>query len=128
MAEAVREVETRTNAELVTVLCASSDGYRYIPLLWAALIALVVPSLLYLTNLSVEWTVWGQLGVFIVVGLVLQISTIRSRLIPRAVRYWRASNMARRQFLEQNLHHTDADTGVLIFVSEAERYVEIPRR
>ena len=33
--------------------------------------------------------------------------------------------MARRQFLEQGLHHTDGDTGVLVFVSEAERYVEI---
>jgi len=41
------------------------------------------------------------------------------------VRHWRASNLARRQFLEQNLHHTVGSTGVLIFVSEAERYVEI---
>ncbi|MFQ3201628.1 MAG: putative membrane protein, partial [Zhongshania sp.] len=47
------------------------------------------------------------------------------RLIPRAVRHWRASNLARRQFLEQNLHHTKGETGMLIFVSEAERYVEI---
>jgi putative membrane protein len=28
-------------------------------------------------------------------------------------------------FLEQELHHTAGDVGVLIFVSEAERYVEI---
>jgi putative membrane protein len=41
------------------------------------------------------------------------------------VRHWRASNLARRQFLEQNLHHTVGSTGILIFVSEAERYVEI---
>lgn len=33
--------------------------------------------------------------------------------------------MARRQFLDNNLHHTSGETGVLIFVSEAERYVEI---
>jgi len=33
--------------------------------------------------------------------------------------------MARRQFLEQGLHHTKGETGVLIFVSEAERFVEI---
>ena len=32
---------------------------------------------------------------------------------------------ARRQFLEQNLHHTAGGTGILIFVCEAERYVEI---
>ena len=33
--------------------------------------------------------------------------------------------MARRMFLEQGLHHTKGETGILIFVSEAEHYVEI---
>jgi putative membrane protein len=33
--------------------------------------------------------------------------------------------MARRQFLEQGLHHTAHATGILLFVSEAEHYVEI---
>ena len=41
------------------------------------------------------------------------------------MRTWRASSLARRQFLEQGLHHTAGETGVLIFVSEAEHYVEI---
>jgi putative membrane protein len=47
------------------------------------------------------------------------------RLLPKSLRHWHAANLARRQFLEQNLHHTAGQTGVLIFVSEAERYVEI---
>jgi len=67
----------------------------------------------------------GQWGVFILLSLVFRIPGINTRLIPRSVRYWRASNLARRQFLEQNLHHTAGATGMLIFVSEAERYVEI---
>ena len=46
-------------------------------------------------------------------------------LVPRSVRQWRASSLARRQFLDNNLHHTDSETGVLIFVAEAERYIEI---
>ena len=60
-------------------------------------------------------------------GMMFQMAenAIRTQLIPKGVREWRASNMARRQFLERNLHHTDGDTGVLIFVSEAEHYVEI---
>ena len=41
------------------------------------------------------------------------------------MRHWRACNLARRQFIELNLHHTEGGTGMLIFVSEAERYVEI---
>ncbi|MCZ6641698.1 MAG: TPM domain-containing protein [Gammaproteobacteria bacterium] len=125
ISEAIAEVERGTDAELVTVLAASSDDYRYIPLLWAALVALIVPSALYLTPLSTAWMITAQLATFLVLAVLLQIETLRARLIPRSVRTLRAANMARRQFLEQGLHHTADDTGVLIFVSEAERYVEI---
>jgi putative membrane protein len=45
--------------------------------------------------------------------------------VPRRLKQWRAAQLARYQFLEQNLHHTTGSTGVLIFVSEAEHYVEI---
>ena len=125
ISEAIAAVERRTNAELVTVLAAASDDYRYIPLLWAALVALVVPSALYFTPMSSAWMITVQLSVFLVLTVLLQIETLRARLIPKGVRNLRAANMARRQFLQQGLHHTDGDTGVLIFVSEAERYVEI---
>ncbi len=122
---AIAEVERGTDAELVTVLIAASDDYRYIPLLWAALVALIVPSALYLTPLSTAWMITAQLVTFVVLAVLLQTETIRTRLIPKSVRTLRAANMARRQFLEQGLHHTGDDTGVLIFVSEAEHYVEI---
>ncbi len=122
---AIAEVERGTDAELVTVLAAASDDYRYIPLLWAALVALIVPSALYLTPLSTAWIITAQLAAFVVLAVLLQTETLRARLIPKSVRTLRAANMARRQFLEQGLHHTDDDTGVLIFVSEAEHYVEI---
>ncbi|MCZ6617270.1 MAG: TPM domain-containing protein [Gammaproteobacteria bacterium] len=125
ISDAIAEVERHTDAELVTVLAAASDDYRYIPLLWAALVAMIVPSALYLTPLSVAWMITAQLAVFLVLAVVLQTDTLRARLIPGNVRALRAANMARRQFLEQDLHHTDGDTGVLIFVSEAEHYVEI---
>lgn len=125
ISEAIAEVERGTDAELVTVLAAASDDYRYIPLLWAALVALIVPSALYLTPLSTSWMITAQLATFLVLAVLLQIETLRARLIPKSVRTLRAANMARRQFLEQGLHHTSDDTGVLIFVSEAERYVEI---
>ena len=67
----------------------------------------------------------AQWATFIVLCMVFRLPRVTTRLIPRSVRHWRASNLARRQFLEQNLHHTVGSTGVLIFVSEAERYVEI---
>ncbi|MBK1885091.1 MULTISPECIES: TPM domain-containing protein [Marinobacter] len=127
VAAAITAVERETDAEVVTVLTAQADNYAYIPLLWAGIIALLVPGIInYLTSwLSADVLLLSQWGVFALLSLVFRIPGINRRLIPRSVGYWRASNLARRQFLEQNLHHTAGATGMLIFVSEAERYVEI---
>ncbi len=125
IADLIAEVERQTNAELVTVLAARSDDYRYIPVLWAALAALVVPSALLFTAVGADVIVAAQLGAFCVLALIFRWPSLHTRLIPPSVRRWRAGNMARRQLLEQGLHHTAGETGLLIFVSEAERYVEI---
>ena len=124
---AIKAVERETNAELVTVLTAQSDNYSYIPLLWAGILALLLPGIgNYFGNwFGADMLMLVQWVTFIVLSLLFRMPAINTRLIPRQVRYWRASNLARRQFLEQNLHHTGGATGMLIFVSEAERYVEI---
>lgn len=109
------------------MLAPRSDDYYYIPALWAALLALVSPLLLVLT----PW--WGhssavsllQLLVFVASWLLFRWQPFFQRIIPQPVRYWRAANMARRQFLENGLHHTREGMGLLIFVSAQERYVEI---
>ena len=127
VAEAITRVERDTDAELVTVLAAQADDYRYITLLWAGLLALLLPGLLTLFDggwsarqlLLVQWLS------FVTLALLFRLPALRVRLIPRTVRHWRAANLARRQFLEQKLHHTEGDVGMLIFVSEAEHYVEI---
>ncbi|VVM62995.1 hypothetical protein PS645_01362 [Pseudomonas fluorescens] len=127
VAEAIARVERDTDAELVTVLAARADDYAYIPLLWASLLALVVPGVVhYLSGwMTLHSLLLVQWGTFVVLCLLFKIPKVTTHLIPRSVRHWRASNLARRQFLEQNLHHTVGGTGILIFVSEAERYVEI---
>ena len=127
IAGAIEDVEKQTDAELVTVLAKRADDYLYIPTLWAALLALLTPVIIDFTPLwlsghdllVIQWIV------FIVFALVLRFPPIMMRLVPKRVRYWRAANLARRQFLENNLHYTKGETGVLIFVSEAEHYVEI---
>lgn len=127
VAAAIERIERDTDAELVTVVAARADDYTYIPLLWAGLLALLLPGSV---NFFAGWLSAGHLllvqwATFVVCSLLFRIPVITTRLIPRPVRYWRASNLARRQFIELNLHHTEAESGMLIFVSEAERYVEI---
>jgi len=124
---AIQAVEHKTDAELVTVLAARADNYSYIPTLWAAMLALLSPSVVSFLPFWVEMgdLMVIQLGVFIGLATLLRWPPILARIIPRQVKTWRASNLARRQFLENNLHHTEAEVGVLIFVSEIEHYVEI---
>jgi len=133
VADAISAVERNTDAELVTVLARRADRYTYIAILYAAAIALLTPGIIALTPLWLNaWArpeLWEvllvQWSAFIMLALLLQWPPLLTRLIPISVKRWRAANLARRQFLEQNLHHTHAHTGVLIFVSEVEHYVEI---
>jgi putative membrane protein len=127
VSSAIEAVEQKTDAELVTVLARRSDDYFYIPTLWAAMIALFTPPLLSWTPLWLDSNdfLLIQLLTFVSLAVLLRWQPLMILLIPKSVRYWRASNMARRQFIENNLHHTRGDSGVLIFVSEAEHYVEI---
>lgn len=127
VADAIAEAERHTDAELVTVLAARADDYRYIPLLWAALLALLVPliGLAMPAWLSLADIFVAQWIAFFALGLLFRIPAVMMKLVPKRVRIWRAANLARRQFLENNLHHTEGETGVLIFVAEAEHYVEI---
>lgn len=127
VAQAIEAVEHRTDAELVTVLAASADDYAYAPLIWAGLVALLLPGLInfYPGWLSANELLLTQIATFVVVACLGRVPSITTLLVPRAVRHWRAGNLARRAFLAQNLHATVNGTGILIFVSEAERYVEI---
>lgn len=127
IADAIKSVENETDAELVTVLAKRADNYYYIPTLWAAFLALMAPAVLTFTPL---WLESGELLMtqwltFIIAAAIFRIPAVMMRLVPGKVKNWRASNLAKRQFLENNLHHTQGESGLLIFVAEAERYVEI---
>lgn len=127
VADEITRIERDTDAEIVTVVAREADAYHWVGLFWAALAALIVPGIVSFfpawfgvrTLLLVQW------AVFVVLGVIFQIPSVTPRLVPRALRHARAAALARSQFLEQNLHRTSAATGVLIFVAEAERYVEI---
>jgi len=46
-------------------------------------------------------------------------------MVPTSIKQQRAARHAREQFFLQNLHETRGRTGILLFVSVAEHYVEI---
>lgn len=59
------------------------------------------------------------------VALLWFAPALRLLLVPKSLRYRAAHANALRQFLARNIHATAARTGVLIFVSLAERYAEV---
>ena len=123
---AIRKAETQTSGQIVCVLAHSSSEYGYVPILWASVLALVTPwPLIYFTEWSVQRIFLLQLVVFIVVGVVLALAPLRFALVPRAVQRARAHRAALEQFVVRGITRTKKRTGVLIFVSLAERYARI---
>lgn len=126
IAEAIRRIETVTSGEIFCVLARASGGYRAYPLALAFLLALLVPlPLLYLTFTSAIAIYSTQLGAALLFALLFTHRALRFRIVPKRVKHDRAHAEAQRLFAAHGLHQTQNRTGVLIFVSLAERYVEI---
>ncbi|WP_051686835.1 TPM domain-containing protein [Microbulbifer sp. HZ11] len=127
LADTIKAVESTTDAEVVTVLARQSDNYLYISTLWAAFIALLTAPLMQFLPWWIEYQQAFTLQwiLFIVLAVLFRWRPLTMWLVPKKVKFWRAANLARRQFLEHELHSTKDRLGLLIFVSQAEHYVEI---
>ncbi len=126
IADAITAAEAETSGEIVAVIAPESSSYLHAPFLWAALVALAVPWPF------VFWTWWPiqhiyvlQVAVFAALVVVLMYRPLRLALVPNSLKRKRAHRRAVEQFLAQNLHTTPGRTGVLIFVSVAERFAEV---
>jgi putative membrane protein len=126
IAEAITRAEKTTSGEIFCVVTRSSDDYRFIPLLWAALAALVLPAPLILFTLVPAQAIYlAQLVCFLVLAPGLSWWPLRIKCVPPAIRRRRAHARALELFLAHGLHTTSARTGVLLFLSLAERHAEV---
>ncbi len=147
----VREAETRTSGEIYCVLAEESSEYAQTPLAWGAGIALLAPALLLLAGVQISvpdlfggWTAAqvgeaatgavrrALAGVILLQGLLFALTVaitsfepVRRALTPRRLKRAAVRARAQEQFLAKNMHLTRARTGVLIYVSAAERMAEL---
>ncbi|QPC85879.1 TPM domain-containing protein [Mesorhizobium sp. NBSH29] len=129
---AIKAAEKTTNGEIYCVLARSSDSYFY-PAAFTLSIAMLVVSIVAAYALEYWW--YGvQLHVFVAaqvlalgsaLSLLWALPGMAIWLVPAGLKYRRAHANAARQFLARNVHRTRARTGVLLFVSLAERYAEV---
>ena len=132
IAEAIRQAEDNTSGEIYCVVARSSDDY-YFPAACVALVSMLIASLGVAIVLEASWFsirlpvfVGAQLLAFAGAHVLFTaFPRLAIRLVPRRWQYMRAHNNAMKQFLARNVHLTAERTGVLIFVSLAERYAEI---
>ena len=150
---AVREGESRTSGEIFCVVAEDSSDYHGTPIAWAAGVALLAPAILLLAGVQVSapeallyggWTAAQvedigeatahaalvgtlvlQAALFVAALLVVSIRPIRLALTPKGMKRDQVRRRAEAQFLAKNLHTTRERTGVLIYVSFAERMAEL---
>jgi putative membrane protein len=124
--DTIAAVEAKTAGEIFVVVAGASDEYHLVPLLWATLAALFVPlPLVFLTLVPALQIYLAQLAVFAILAVLLSLPPLHMAVVPHRLKRARAHARAVEQFLAHGLHTTEARTGVLIFVSLAERYAEI---
>ncbi|MBV8193313.1 MAG: TPM domain-containing protein [Alphaproteobacteria bacterium] len=123
---AIHAAEARTEGEIVCVLAESSAEATPLAILVAALAALALPWLLMgLSQLPVVQILALQVVLFVGLMALLFLPRVRVALLPRATRRAMAHRAAMEQFLRRGIGRTRGHTGILIFVSLAERYARI---
>jgi putative membrane protein len=143
--QAVVAAETRTDAEIVTIVAPASDRYRDIVLHWAVLAMLVMTTLVaarpeWLAPLRMlvdggwhaplEAPATGLLLIvailsFLVAQSLFGWTPLRHRLVPGATKARRVHAQAIMLFRVGVRHHTARRNGVLLYLSLAERRAEI---
>jgi putative membrane protein len=126
IASAIHSAETKTSGEIVCVLAQTSSHTTALPILFAAVVALAVPWLLMIfTAMTVHRILSLQVLAFLALLIPLCLPRVRVALMPRKVRRTIAHRAAMEQFTSRGIGRRKDRTGILIFVSLAERYVRI---
>ena len=146
IAAAVTAAEAHSSGEIVTILADQSDGYEDIALIWAALIALLALAALSIApqfylglidRLLGGWDTQWQPGALFALAagvvtikfagtwLILRWRRLRFALVPVPIKHARVRARALGFYRVGAENRTTGQTGVLIYLSRAERRAEI---
>jgi putative membrane protein len=145
VARAIREAEARTDGEIAVVVAPESDSYADVALHWALLLALLplaffatFPGLLHWVatlidpwneepplRLIVTYLLLKTAGAFLVGWLIFRIPRVKLALTPAATKARRVRRRAITFFQVGTERRTATRTGVLLYLSLAERRAEI---
>jgi putative membrane protein len=124
---ALEAAEQRTSARIAVATVPVSDHYKLYPLVYGGMAALIA--------LAVAAGFWPHLALrsaFLIVALVAIVTVaafdfwpLRLLGVPRHAKNWECWELAHRAFASRILAQNDRKTGILLFVSLGEHYVEV---
>ena len=128
LAQAVREIETQTDAEIVIVVHARSGMYRQADYLWGGILGFA--TLLFLLFAPFDFThYWVAIDVVLLSAIGAYVSsrsnTLRRLLTTKKFRAEAVRQGAAAMFYEAGIANTIAEMGVLIYLSLLERRLEL---
>jgi putative membrane protein len=126
IAIAIHSAEAKTSGEIVCVLAQTSTHTTALPVFISAVTALAMPWLLVtFTAMTVHRILSLQVVAFLMLLAFLSLPRVRVALMPPKARRAIAHRTAIEQFTSRGIGRRKDRTGVLIFVSLAERYARI---
>ena len=124
----VKDIETRTDAELVLVIRARSDSYRHADYLFGALLAFVGLVFLIFSPYTFHpnW-VLIEVVLFFVLGAFAssRSNALRRLFTSKKVQADKVRTNAAAMFYEAGVANTRMETGILVYVSLLERRLEV---
>lgn len=128
LAEAIRDIEKSTDAEIVIMVRGRSGSYRHADYLFGALVTFV--GLLFVLfspfNFHIFWIPFDVVALFVAGAFVSSRGDlIRRSLTTRKFRAQAARAGAAAMFYEAGIANTLAENGLLIYLSLLERRMEV---
>jgi putative membrane protein len=124
---AVQSLETQSSAEIAVVVSRHAHDYGAYPFLWSAALGLCSGGLL-----AIGWAGAKPTDVILIEGLtfvlaylLLHFTALGLMLIPKRLKTHHAQRLAASEFASLVARQTGEATGLMLFVSLAERHVEI---
>jgi putative membrane protein len=132
IAKAIHDAESHTDGEIYAVLARQSDDYfsaagfaiSFATIIAACITAFVLEFLWYQVSAQ-DFALAMAVAYFCALSVLWFLPRMRLYFVSRRTQYQRAHQNAQSQFLSRNIHITKRRTGVLIFVSLAERFAEV---
>jgi putative membrane protein len=127
VAEHVAAAERGTAGEIVVVISERSAPYERQRAAVSLALTLLVAVLIFefAPSVPVLWLLCGQAPLFLAVWWLTAQLRLTRYLVPGAVRSEAVKARARQLFIEQGLTETRQRSGVLLYLSEEERAVEL---